>query len=201
MAVSLYSIGYATKPIDEFIAQLQQNQIAAVADVRSVPFSKAFFDYHQDAIRETLKKAGIYYVYLGDELGPRSKDPRHYDERGQVQFDRLQASALFLEGVARLDNGIAKGMRIALMCAEKDPAVCHRSLLIGHYWLRKRSDVPLMHICHDGALESQAALEARITEMHSTGQDLFMTACECASQAFAQQLKAKAYRKPDTPNS
>lgn len=172
MAVSLYSIGYATKPIDEFIAQLQQNKIA-----------------------------GIYYVYLGDELGPRSKDPSHYDEAGQVQFDRLQASALFLAGIARLDTGIAKGMRIALMCAEKDPAVCHRSLLIGHYWLRERSDVPLMHICHDGALESQAALETRITEMHSTGQDLFMTACEYASQAFAQQLKAKAYRKPDMPNS
>lgn len=178
------------------MAQLQQHNITAVADVRSVPFSKAFFDYHQEVIRATLLKAGIYYVYLGDELGPRSKDDNHYDDSGQVQFDRLQQSPLFLAGIARLDVGLAKGMRIALMCAEKDPAVCHRSLLIGHYWQRQRPQVPLIHISHEGTLESQSALEARITQMHSTGQDLFMSACECAQQAFHQQLQAKAYRKP-----
>lgn len=195
--MSFYSIGYATKPLEQFLLQLKVHNISAVADVRSVPFSKVFFDYHQDAIRLQLQKSGIHYVYLGGELGPRSKDDSHYDEAGQVQFDRLQQSPLFLEGIKRLDKGLTDGHRIALMCAEKDPAVCHRSLLIGHYWQRNREGVPLLHILHEGEIESQSALETRITEQISPGQDLFMSACECTQQALKQQIRATAYRKPN----
>ena len=49
-AGKLFSIGYATKPIDVFVAQLKHFDIQAVADVRSVPYSKAFHDYHQEAV-------------------------------------------------------------------------------------------------------------------------------------------------------
>ena len=194
--MSLFTIGYATKPIDTFIAQLQRHNIQAVADVRSVPYSKAFFDYHKEAIEARLKCEGIYYVYLGDELGPRSKDDAHYDELGQVQFDRLMASALFKAGIYRLNNGLNKPLNIALMCAEKDPATCHRSLLIGHYWMRSYPGVPLEHILHNGELESQSALESRVTKMHAAENDLFMTPCECAHSAYLQQLKLTSYRKP-----
>merc|ERR1711916_244013 len=127
---TLFSIGYATKPLATFLQQLQDRQVQAVADVRSVPYSKRFHDYHREALAGRLRQAGMYYVYLGDELGPRSKDPAHYDGHGQVQFERLQRSPLFLAGIDRVLAGLAKGMRIALMCAEKDPAVCHRSLLV-----------------------------------------------------------------------
>ncbi|MCW9000781.1 MAG: DUF488 domain-containing protein, partial [Kangiellaceae bacterium] len=89
MPYRIFTIGYATKPIDVFIKQLKKYEINVVADVRSVPYSKVFFDYHQENITAHLKKSGIRYVYLGEELGPRSKDDDHYDDSGQVQFDRL----------------------------------------------------------------------------------------------------------------
>ena len=73
---ALYSIGYATKPLEEFLRQLQQHRIDAIADVRSVPYSRAFHDYHRESLAKRLREAGIAYVYLGEELGPRSKDPR-----------------------------------------------------------------------------------------------------------------------------
>ncbi len=192
----LYTIGYATKPIEIFLQQLQRYGVTAVADVRSVPFSKAFFDYHQPAIRRRLEGAGIRYVYLGEELGPRSKDPDHYDECGQVQFDRLSQSELFRGGLQRLQDGLQKGFTIAMMCAEKDAASCHRSLLIG-YTLQRELGVALQHITHDGLLETQAQLEARLPELHQLGQDLFLSGEESRERAYRMQLQKTSYRLPE----
>ena len=191
----LYSIGYATKPIDVFLQQLRHYGVSAVADVRSVPFSKAFFDYHQPAIRRHLEAAGIRYVYLGDELGPRSKNRDHYDDCGQVQFDRLSQSELFRRGIERLQDGLGKGFNIALMCAEKDAAGCHRSLLIG-YSLQRQVGLELQHITHEGELETQQQLEARLPQIHQLGQDLFLSEAEARQRAYRMQLQKTSYRLP-----
>lgn len=190
----IYTIGYATKSINSFITQLQQYEITVVADVRSVPYSNAFFDYHQEAIIQHLKRHHIRYVYLGNELGPRSKDPSHYDDGGQIQFDRLMQAPLFAQGIQRLENGLEKGFSIALMCAEKDPATCHRSLLIG-YFLSRNSERPILHITHDGAVEEQPSLEHRLCQLHGMEDDLFMSEEERQAQAYHLQLKATSYRK------
>lgn len=192
---TLYSIGYATKPIDTFIAQLEKYGINAVADVRSVPFSKAFHDYHQDALASTLKQHGIHYVYLGQELGPRSKEDQHYDASGQVQFDRLAESSLYQQGVERLLHGIEKGLCIALMCAEKDPADCHRSLLVG-FDLKRRLGLDVAHITHDGELEWQPQMEQRMADVHGLAGDLFATPEQQAELGCRAQSKQKAYRRP-----
>lgn len=202
----LYTIGYATKPIETFIAQLQQYNIDVVADIRSVPYSKVFTEYHKENIAQVLRQHRIRYVYLGDELGPRSKDDSHYDGTGQVQFDRLMTSELFQQGLTRLNVGLEKSFCIALMCAEKDPATCHRSLLVGHYLLRHplplglHPSSSLMHIRHDGQLENQEQLEDRITEMHLSGHgcgdDLFIENNEHQKLAYEEQLKQTSYRKP-----
>lgn len=195
-AFSLYSIGYATKPIDVFIQQLKRYEIDAIADVRSVPYSKAFHDYHREPLAATLKQYRIHYVYLGEELGPRSKDDNHYDECGQVQFDRLMESPLYLHGVKRLKQGVSKGLKIALMCAEKDPADCHRSLLIG-YHLQRQLAVNLAHITHAGELEMQDSMESRMAEVHGLTTDLFSTPEEQADLGCQAQIKLKAYKRPD----
>ena len=197
---TLYTIGYATKPIATFIQQLKQYQITVVADVRSVPYSKRFHEYHQPAIAQHLKQHQIRYVYLGEELGPRSKDSRHYDDNGQVQFDRLMQSSLFLQGIERLLTGLDKGYAIALMCAEKDPAICHRSLLIAYFLKRHpavATTLSLQHIDHHGELETQAALEQRLTQIHGIDTDLFMSAEEQQQLAYHQQLQKTSYRKPE----
>lgn len=198
----LYTIGYATKPIATFIAQLQQYGINVVADVRSVPYSKVFHEYHKESIAAHLQRHGIRYVYLGDELGPRSKDPSHYDEAGQVQFDRLMQSLLFGQGVERLGKGVDKGFTIAMMCAEKDPAICHRSLLIGYFLQRNAlgqsaNDGKVLHITHDGELEQQADLEQRLCEIHDIKDDLCMSPKERKHLAYTLQLKETSYCKED----
>lgn len=191
----LFTIGYATKPISEFIAQLQAHHITAVADVRSVPYSKAFHDYHQQRICGHLARAGIRYVYLGEELGPRSPDDEHYDHQGQIQFDRLMQSPRFLKGVKRLQAGIKRGYKIALMCAEKDPANCHRSTLIGHA-VTLNQGMTVCHITHDGGIESQDELSLRLVEQQGVSDDLFVPAEERTSEARSRHLKLTAYRRP-----
>ncbi len=194
---ALFSIGYATKPIDEYIQQLKHYHITAVADIRSVPFSNAFFDYHQGALKQHLQKHGIRYVYLGDELGPRSKDASHYNESGQVQFGRLMHSDLFKLGVERVQSGLRKGFRIALSCAEKDPAICHRSLLVG-WALKRHYHFDLKHILHTGELETQTQLEQRLMTLTNTLPDMLTPEAEATELAYQRQCECCAYRRPDT---
>ena len=87
--MTLFSIGYATKPLEVFLKQLGHYNIDVIADIRSVPYSSAFHDYAREPLQRILKANELHYVYLGGELRPRSSDPRHYDETGQSQFDRL----------------------------------------------------------------------------------------------------------------
>lgn len=194
MSATLFSIGYATKPLTEFMVQLQSYEVNVVADVRSVPYSAAFHDYHRELLQRALKQQGISYVYLGKELGPRSTNPAHYDETGRVQYDRLQRAENFLHGIERLLTGLDKALNIALLCAEKDPAFCHRSLLIGHH-LARANALPIQHIGFDGALESQAELEQRLVSLHDLEQDLFAAADDLAELAYKRQVQATSYRK------
>lgn len=194
LSTTLYSIGYATKPIETFLAQLKHYDITAIADVRSVPYSKAFFDYHQGALDNTLRQNDIRYVFLGEELGPRSKDPAHYDTNQQVRFDLLSQSELFQKGINRLNKGLQNNWRIALMCAEKDPANCHRSLLIGRA-LQTSHNIELQHITHTGELEPQNEMDTRLTEIHNTHNDLFCSSEEKIELAYQAQNRLKAYRK------
>ncbi len=193
--MTLFSIGYATKSIGTLFKQLQEQEVSAVADIRSVPYSRAFPDYHREALQTALLDEGIQYVYLGEELGPRSKEDAHYDDTGQVQFDRLMQSRLFQQGIARLKAGMEKGLNIALLCAEKDPAICHRSLLVAHYLLVEE-DIDVQHITHEGTLESQADLEQRLIQLQGLQADLLTPAEDLASLAYQGQVQDRAYRKP-----
>lgn len=190
----LFTIGYATKPFAVFVDQLKRHKIDVVADVRSVPFSKVFEDYHQTALEKTLPIQKLRYVYLGSELGPRSKDPAHYDATGQVQFSALMQSDLFLQGIGRLNLGLAKGYNIALLCAEKDPASCHRSLLVAYY-LTRAQQLKIQHISHNGEIETQAELEQRLISQQELSADLLTSSEELGRLAYEQQLKLTSYRK------
>ncbi len=194
---TLYTIGYATKPLDIFINQLKTYKINVIADVRSVPYSKVFHDYHREALINTLKAHEIRYVYLGDELGPRSKQSSHYNAQGQVQFDRLMKSETFLAGMKRLQTGLEKKFKIALVCAEKDPAICHRSLLIGYALKRLSEKIESNHILHDGNLENQSELENRLMHLTKTLPDMFSDENSCLNLSYQRQCEAHAYIRPN----
>ncbi len=111
---------------------------------------------------------------MGDSLGARQADPVLLFDDGVVDFAKLRATEKFREGVTRVEHGLEKGYRMALMCAEKDPFDCHRFILICPELVKRGMDV--RHILASGALVTHRALEDRLLAKYGldSGQgDLF----------------------------
>jgi uncharacterized protein (DUF488 family) len=155
----LFTIGHSNHPIAEFIALLQQHDIEILADVRSVPMSRRHPQYNKHALEAELPRHGIRYVFLGKELGARRDEPEARED-GAVSYDRIARLPAFRDGLAWI-RGNAGKHRVALMCAEKDPLRCHRTLLICRH-LREDFAGRIRHILADGALESHEDLEQRL---------------------------------------
>jgi len=191
---TVYTIGHSTHPVDVFTGLLKEHEISAVADVRSSPYSKFNPQYNQPELKAALKATGIQYVFLGAELGARSDDPKCYLD-GKVQFDRLAETALFRRGIERIATGAEKH-RIALMCAEKDPLECHRTILVARQL--KAADISVTHILADGKTETHDALEDRMIAMFEMDNgDLFLSADEIKEEAYRLQGDAIAYSMTD----
>lgn len=187
----IYTIGHSNHPIDVFIALLHRHGVSTIGDVRSHPYSRYVTQYSRDALKSALANAGIAYVFLGKELGARSSNPACY-ERGKVQYDRLEQEPGFAEGIRRVIQG-AKRYRIALMCAEKDPLECHRTLLVARRL--SESGVPIAHILGDGSLEIRDALESRLLAVCNLSEgDMFRSREDLIAEAYAIQSGSVAYR-------
>jgi uncharacterized protein (DUF488 family) len=193
---AVYTVGHSTQTLESFVALLRRHQVSAVADVRSAPYSRFAPQFNHKALSAELPARDIAYVFLGRELGARSEDPACF-ENGQVRFDRLAATALFMEGIERVLRG-AGDYTIALLCAEKDPINCHRAILVG----RKLSElgVAVRHILADGTLETQTALEDRLLVLCSLppAGDMFKSREDYVAQAYAMQGGRIAWHKPES---
>ncbi len=154
----LFTIGHSNHEIGRFVDLLEMNGITAVSDVRSSPYSLYNPQFNRELLQTALRRRRIAYVFLGNELGPRSDDPACYVD-GKVQYSSLAATGNFRSGIERLSAGM-KTYRIAIMCAEKDPINCHRMILICRA-LRKEP-IEIEHILGDGSLEGLRRSEQRM---------------------------------------
>jgi len=187
---SVYTIGHSTHSAEVFLALLRQHGVEAVADVRSSPFSRFNPQFNRELLEQFLKANGIRYVFLGKELGARSEDRSCYLD-GRVQYGRLAQTPLFQSGLDRVLQGAAK-YRVALMCAEKEPLECHRTLLVARA-LAERGQ-PVLHIHADGHLEShEAAMERLLDVTGLPKEDLFRSRQELLAEALARQEQQVAY--------
>ncbi|MEG4111597.1 MULTISPECIES: DUF488 domain-containing protein [unclassified Microcoleus] len=164
--MELFTIGHSNLSIEAFVLLLQQHGITAVADVRSHPFSRYLPHFNKSEINSSLSSVGIQYVFLGKELGARPEDLSCYDSSGKALYDRIAATPLFSAGLQRLLKGAAN-YKISLMCAEKDPITCHRTILVCHKL--KDFNLQINHILSDGNLESQQHLEERLLSKFNKG--------------------------------
>jgi uncharacterized protein (DUF488 family) len=190
--LTLYTIGHSTHPIEVFVALLTAHQIQAVADVRSVPMSRHNPQFDVDNLPPALKAAGIKYVFLGEELGARRKERTSYSH-GKVDYALLAQNPLFQHGLQRLKNGAEK-MRIAIMCAEKDPLECHRAILVARE--AKPLFAAINHILPDGSLESHAHAEERLLALYGfTGHELFAPHQEQLAEAYRRRAEEIAFQE------
>ena len=153
----VWTIGHSNHPLEKLLKLLRRHEIEAVADVRSHPYSQYAPQFDLDGLAKAAREAGMLHVYLGKELGGRPRGDCYYDERGHVLYSEVARSEVFLGGIGRLENGLAR-YRLAILCAEENPAGCHRRLLVGRV-LGARG-VAVWHIRGDGSAVSEEELAA-----------------------------------------
>ena len=188
--ITVYTIGHANHELDAFLALLGRHAIGAVADVRTSPYSARFAHFNREPLSSALSRCGVDYAFFGDRLGGRPRDAGCYD-RGQVRYDRVARTKLFAEGIEQLLT-LARRRATALLCAEKDPLSCHRTLLVGRRL--HEAGVAVMHILGDGGLETQTAAEDRLLDdLGLPHGDLFQSRAEFVEQAYERQSHRVAF--------
>ena len=152
---TIYTIGHSSHTIEYFLNLLINHSINAIVDIRSVPFSKYVPHFNKDTIKEILYQNKTNYIYMGDELGIVQKDK---------DYTKILTSNQFNRGINRIRLGIEKNYCIAIMCTEKDPVDCHRSLLPSK--VLHDNGINILHILPDGSIETQEGFEKRILNIY-----------------------------------
>ena len=157
----VFTIGHSNLEIGKFVALLKQNGVQAVADVRSSPYSQYNPQFNREVLQKALQEHGITYVFLGQELGARRSERECY-LGGRADYELISQTPAFKRGIERLTQGAAK-MRVALMCAEKDPVDCHRCILVSPHL--RRQGLQVLHILTDGTVEDHVQTEKRLLQL------------------------------------
>jgi uncharacterized protein (DUF488 family) len=189
-ACDLLTIGHSNLPADRFVALLRNADVAVVADVRSVPFSRRFPWFSGKVLAARLTREGVSYIALGDVLGGRPRDPKLYCE-GIADYEAMAARPEFRAGLDRVVDEMGR-QRVCLMCAEREPLDCHRCLLVSRA-LVKRGLAP-GHILADGAIEPHAATEKRLLDLAGGEADLFRDPSIRLAEAYQRRARAVAAR-------
>ena len=188
----VFTIGHSNLELARFLELLKQHGIQTVADVRSSPYSQYNPQFNREPLRRALSEQGIFYVFLGEELGARRSESECYVD-GRADYSLIARAPAFLRGLHRIMQDAAK-MRVAVMCAEKDPLDCHRCILVAP-GLRERG-VDVRHIGSDGSLETQEQVEQRLTRMFDLSErELFRSPAEIVAEAYRLQGEKIAYHE------
>lgn len=127
----IFTIGYEGTTVGEFIAALKAAGVERVIDVRALPLSRRP-GFSKSPLRAALDEVGIEYVHL-KALGTPSEG------RTAARAGRHGDMAKIYAGQLELPEAIAQSAQLlalvaekpsALLCMERDPAHCHRTLLL-----------------------------------------------------------------------
>ncbi len=127
----IFTIGYEATTMSDFFAALTSAGVERVIDVRALPLSRRP-GFWKTPLKGALAEAGIGYVHLR-ALGTPAAGREAARKGRHAELERIYASQLELpeaiaQGAQMLE--LASEMPSALLCFEREPAGCHRSLLL-----------------------------------------------------------------------
>jgi len=157
--VTVYTIGHSNRAIAEFGALLRECTVELVADVRSIPRSRANPQFNIEALPAELAAFGVSYQHI-PELGGRRHRRRgappspntFWRNQSFRNYADYAATDAFKMGIGRLEE-LAHHHRCAIMCAEALWWRCHRRI-ISDYLLERGMRV--LHIMGRRKLEPAA---------------------------------------------
>ena len=187
----VFNIGHSNLEFAKFVALLKRHSIQAIADVRSSPYSQYNSQFNRESLQRSLQEHGVSYVFLGEELGARRSERECYID-GRADYALIARAPAFQRGIERVLQGAAK-MRVALVCAEKEPLDCHRCILVSPH-LRAHG-LAVFHILADGTLESHEQTETRLLHLFALPErELFRSPEEIVAEAYKLQGDKVAYQ-------
>lgn len=171
------TIGHSNHPIEKFIDLLVQGGVALLVDVRSMPYSRRFPQFSRERLQKSLAQAGIDYVWEGEALGGMTKGVNSYGE-----------AAARPEFQAALDRVIETAVEapLCLMCAEKEPMDCHRTVLVSRRLAERGAAVE--HLLADGTVRPHVQIEEALLAKASA--DLFDDRATLLAQAYDARERA-----------
>jgi hypothetical protein len=192
-----FTIGYGDYPIDLFIYFLQHVGIDTIIDVRSSPYSKYNPYFNRDNLENSLKKHNIGYQFMGNQIGGRYSNPNLLYPDGTVNYQKVQSTETFQEGINRLLSIISSGKKIALMCAEKEPERCHRFALISRVLQSK--NIKVTHIRPEIRLQANEDLENELikTTIDNRQQNISDIPVNAVDSMYERLNKKIAYKIKD----
>jgi uncharacterized protein (DUF488 family) len=172
------TIGHSNHPIERFVALLKAGGVERLVDVRSMPYSRRFPQFGRERLAKRLAEAGIAYAWEGEALGGKPKSGGSYDDAA--------AGPAFKDAIGRLIADSA-GTTLCLMCAEKEPLDCHRTVLVS----RRLAEhgVAIDHLLADGTARPHADVEEALLK-RGGGADLFEDRAARLARAYQTRERA-----------
>jgi uncharacterized protein (DUF488 family) len=127
----IFTIGYEGSTVPEFVAALRKAGVERIIDVRALPLSRRP-GFSKSPLRAALEEAGIEYVHL-KALGTPAEGRTAARAGRHAELERIYAGQLELpEAMAQSAQmlELAAEKPSALLCMERDPVHCHRTLLL-----------------------------------------------------------------------
>ena len=193
MSADVLTIGHSNLPVDRFLATIKAHGVTAVADVRSVPFSRRFPWFSARPLAARLQSQQIAYTFMGDTLGGRPADPWLYRD-GVADYEAMATTPSFRSSLDHVTADMRRH-RLCLMCAEREPLDCHRCLLVGRALAERGYSVG--HIRGDGEVELHSGTEQRLLTGSRQADDLFGDRSRRLTEAYRQRARRIAARLAD----
>ena len=129
--MTIFTIGYEGATVAEVLAALTAAGVERLIDVRALPLSRRP-GFSKSSLAAALAEVGIDYVHL-KALGT-PKPGRDAAKKGDIATLRaVYADQLGLpeaQAQAAIMRGLTAEKPSALLCFERDPCHCHRTLLL-----------------------------------------------------------------------
>jgi uncharacterized protein (DUF488 family) len=138
----MFTVGHSTNTLDDLVALCRGAGIETICDVRRFPRSRRHPHFAREHLERALPERNMGYVWLGETLGGMREG----------SYEDWMATAEFARGLDELEK-LATESVVAFMCAEGDPAKCHRRF-VARVLAERGHEVS--HLLPDGRIVFQA---------------------------------------------
>ena len=140
---TLYTLGYEKKSLSQFLDVLREQRIDTVVDVRDIPWSHKP-GFSKAPLQRAIEQVGLEYIHAGVAGNPKWLRSAADSASEMLEWYRWylgEFPEIEAEVEALIEAKLERGGRVCLVCFERNPDECHRSILASRWQRRGRRRV------------------------------------------------------------